>query len=263
VFHGVEKTLQIHDADGQVVDSDLFTREMRVRATQGFEYALMAGPSQGEEEVLRERYGYKPEATEEEGLSRLEWEQEFVGLLQDTPPEDPAELRVWIQAREVIHEHLELLTQVFKEYGMSTRVLDGGFADDRPQERRAFISRFFDRMPSVRVAVDLKLAVHRNNRRGWAQNDLYDTDAMSIAVPYCAVVVADKAVADALGRVKASERHGTLVTPKLDELARVLPLMVEAARDLPDSSGWEALCPGVGFHPATPEQLAAEMRGAA
>jgi hypothetical protein len=259
VFDGVEKTLQIHDVDGNVVDSDLFTREMRVRGTQGFEYALMAGPRQEEEAVLRERYGYKPEATEEEGLRRLEREQEFVGLLQDTPPEDPAELRVWIQAREVTHEHLELLTDVFKEHGLSTRVLDGGFGEDRPQGRREFISGFFDRMPSVQVAVDLKLAVRRNNQRGWAQNDVYDTDAMSIAVPYCAVVVADKAVADALGRVKASERHGTLVTPKLDELAEVLPQMVKDARDLPDPSGWEALCPGVGFNPATPERLAAEL----
>ena len=68
-------------------------------------------------QLLRERYGYKPEATVEAGRSRLEWEQEFVGLLADTPPKDPAELRVWIQAREVLHENLELLVGVFKEYG--------------------------------------------------------------------------------------------------------------------------------------------------
>ena len=60
----------------------------------------------------------------------------------------------------------------------------------------------------MRVAVDLKFAVHRNNQRGWAQNDIYDTDAMSIAVPYCAVVVVDKAVADALRRVKAKSTMG-------------------------------------------------------
>jgi hypothetical protein len=35
---------------------------------------------------------------------------------------------------------------------------------------------------------------------------------MSIAVPYCAVVVADKAVVDALRRVKAGERHGTFAS---------------------------------------------------
>jgi len=115
-------------------------------------------------------------------------------------------------------------------------------------------------MPSVQVAVDLKLAVHRNNQRGWAQNNVYDTDAMSIAVPYCSVVVADKAAADALRRAKADQRRGTLVTAKLEELAGVLPEMVEYAKTLPDPSGWDAFAPGVGFHPTMPDEIVAEIR---
>lgn len=83
---------------------------------------------------------------------------------------------------------------------------------------------------------------------------------MSIAVPYCAVVVADKAVADALRRVKAEEHHGTLITGKLEDLAGVLPEMVRHAQTLPDPSGWETLAPGVGFNPVTPEQLVQEIR---
>jgi hypothetical protein len=167
---------------------------------------------------------------------------------------------VWIQAREVVHENLELLVGVLKEHGLPIRQLTGGFGDDDPERRRQFISGFFDRLPSVRVAVDLKLAVHRNNQRGWAKNDIYDTDAMSIAVPYCAVVVADKAAADALRRVKVGERYGTFITGKLEELAEVLPEMTQHARTLPDPSGWESFSPGVGFNPATPEQLAKELR---
>ncbi len=260
-FQGVEKILQVHDADGKVIDLDQFPREMWVRATQGFEYQVMAGPRDEDVRPLRERYGYKPEATAEAGRSRLEWEREFVGLLVDTPPKDPVELRVWIQAREVVHENLELLVRVFKEYGFPIRRLTGGFGEDDPERRREFISGFFDRLPSVRVAVDLKLAVHRNNQRGWDHNDVYDTDAMSIAVPYCAVVLADKAVADALRRVKAGEDHGTLITGKLEELAEVLPEMVRHAQTLPDPSGWEAFAPGVGFSPVTPEQFVEEMRG--
>ena len=257
-FLGVEKVLQVYDADGDVIDLEQFPREMRIRATQGFEYQVMAGPRDEEVRLLREHYGYKPEATVEASRGRLEWEREFVGLLVDTPPKDPAELRVWIQAREVAHENLELLVGVFQEYGLPLRRLTGGFGEDDP-ERREFISGFFDRLPSMQVAVDLKLAVHRNNTRGWAHNDVYDTDAMSIAVPYCAVVVADKAVADALRRVKAGKRHRTLITSKLEELAEVLPEMVRHAQTLPDPSGWEAFAPGVGFSPVTPEQLI-EMR---
>ncbi len=260
-FQGVEKTLQVHDAGGKVIDIEEFPREMRIRATQGFECQVLAGPDGKEEAVLRERYGYKPEGTAEVGRSRLEWEQEFVGLLVDTPPKDPAELRVWIQAREVTHENLELLVEVFKEYGLSIRRLTGGFGDDDQEQRRQFISDFFDRLPSVRVAVDLKLAVHRNNQRGWAKNDIYDTDAMSIAVPYCAVVVTDKAAADALNRVRAGDRQGTFITAKLTALAEVLPEMVQYAKALPDPSGWETLSPGVGFNPLKAEQVVEQLRG--
>jgi hypothetical protein len=260
-FQGVEKTLQVHDAGGKVIDIEEFPREMRVRATQGFEYQVMAGPHGDEEEaVLRERYGYKPEGTAEVGQSRLQWEQEFVGLLVDTPPKDPTELRVWIQAREVLHENLELLVEVFKEYGLPIRRLTGGFDNDS-ERRREFIAGFFDRLPSVRVAVDLKLAVHRNNQRGWAKNDVYDTDAMSIAVPYCAVVVTDKAAADALNRARAGERLGTFITAKLAELSEVLPEMVQHAKTLPDPSGWETFSPGVGFNPLTLDQVVEELRG--
>ena len=260
VFEGVEKVLRVHDAGDELIDPEQFPREMRIRATEGFEYQVMAGPRDDEVQLLRERYGYKPEATSEAGRGRLEWEREFVGLLVDTPPNDPAELRVWIQAREVVHENLDLLVRVFQEYGLPIRRLTGGFGEENPEQRRQFISEFFDLLPSVQVAVDLKLAVHRNNQRGWAQNDVYDTDAMSIAVPYCAVVVADKAVADALRRAKADQRHGTLITGKLEELAGVLPEMVEHARTLPDPSGWDQFAPGVGFHPATPDELLEEIR---
>lgn len=149
---------------------------------------------------------------------------------------------------------------ILREYGLPIRQLTGGFGDDDPERRRQFISGFFDRLPSVQVAVDLKLAVHRNNQRGWAKNDVYDTDAMSIAVPYCAVVVVDKAAADALRRVKAGDRHGTFITGKLEALAQLLPEMTQHARTLPDPSGWETCSPGVGFNPATPEQLAKELR---
>ena len=259
-FQGVEKVLQVHDADGTVMDLDQFPREMRIRATQGFECQVLAGPNDEEVSPLREKYGYKPEATAEVGRTRLEWEQEFVGLLLDTPPKDPAELRVWIQARELAHENLELLAGVFKEYGLPIRRLTGGFGDGDPERRRRFICEFFDRLPSVRVAVDLKLAIHRNNQRGWARNDVYDTDAMSIAVPYCAVVVADRAVRDALRRVKAGERTGTLITANLEKFAEVLPEMVAHARTLPDRSGWETFAPGVGFSPLTLEQLVTQLR---
>lgn len=260
-FRGVEKSLQVHDETGTVIDSEVFPRDMRIRATQGVELILIGGPRSDDEiKLLRSSYGYRPEATADTGRSRLEWELEFVQRLGDTPPKDPSELRTWIQAREVVHENLDLLIAVFKEYGIPISRLTGGHDDQDPTGRRAFITQFFDRMPSMQVAVDLKLAIHRNNQRGWSQNDIYDTDAMAIAVPYCSAVVADKAVTDALRRAKADQRHGTLITSKIEDLVEVLPEMVRYAHKLPDSSGWDEFSPGVGFAPLTPENLLSELQ---
>lgn len=259
-FQGVEKTLQVHDETGRIIDSQDFPRDMRIRATQGSELMILAGPRDDDEaQLLRTQYNYKPEITVEAGRSRLEWETEFVDLLVDTPPGDPSELRTWIQAREVIHEHINLLASVFHEYLLPTSRLSGGFDEQEPQRQRQFITGFFDLMPSVRLATDLKLAVHRNNQRGWLQNDIYDIDAMSIAVPYSAVVVADKATADALGRLNVDQNYGTLATNSIEELADILPEMVQHARTLPDASGWDEFAPGVGFDPLTPDQLAGEF----
>lgn len=62
-LQGVEKVLQVHDADGNIINIDQFPREMRIRATQGFEYQVVAGPHDEEARLLREQYGYKPEAS--------------------------------------------------------------------------------------------------------------------------------------------------------------------------------------------------------
>jgi hypothetical protein len=55
-FQGVENMLQVHDGDGNIIiDIDQFPREMRIRATQGFEYQVVAGPRDEEVRLLRER----------------------------------------------------------------------------------------------------------------------------------------------------------------------------------------------------------------
>jgi len=38
---------------------------------------------------------------------------------------------------------------------------------------------------------ELKRAAHRNRQTKWKSNDLIDIDAMSLAVPYCDVVVTE------------------------------------------------------------------------
>jgi hypothetical protein len=65
----------------------------------------------------------RPETTAEVAQSRLEWEQLFAGLLRCSPL-DAAELRFRVQARELVHEHLDRLSELLGEYGLHlSRVL--------------------------------------------------------------------------------------------------------------------------------------------
>src|SRR5688572_246781 len=48
-------------------------------------------------------------------------------------------------------------------------------------------------MPSTAVAVELTSAWHRNRDHKWTANDIFDIDALSGAVPYCDIVVMEKA----------------------------------------------------------------------
>src|SRR5215211_4633925 len=52
--------------------------------------------------------------------------------------------------------------------------------------------RFVDSMPSADVCVSLMTAAHRNPETKWTGNDMFDIDALSVAVPYCDVVVTER-----------------------------------------------------------------------
>jgi hypothetical protein len=79
---------------------------------------------------------------------------------------------------------------------------------------------------------------------------------MTIAVPYCDVVVPDKEIFSLMDRSKAGERNGAVVIRHLDDLIDVLPDLEDRARAIGgDHSGWDWLAPGVGFDPQPPQEL--------
>jgi len=77
-------------------------------------------------------------------------------------------------------------------------------------------------MPSTEVAIELKTAWHRNGQRDWSVHDIDDIDAMALAVPYCDVVVTEKACRHILKVANLPERLGTAVLHKLTDLPGVL-----------------------------------------
>jgi hypothetical protein len=86
---------------------------------------------------------------------------------------------------------------------------------------RDWLSDFVNSLPTIAV----QLALRRQgvlNSRSWKINDQRDLDHLSLGVPYCDVVVTDRAAAAALRRGHLDERLGTVVLNDLAELPGVL-----------------------------------------
>ncbi len=99
---------------------------------------------------------------------------------------------------------------------------------------------FADAVPSPRIAADLKAELLRGAAKPWSMNAVHDIDSLSLAVPYCHVVVPHREIASLLSRPRAAERHGTQVTAALLGLPDALPGLAEQARNAPeDRTGWD------------------------
>jgi hypothetical protein len=79
-------------------------------------------------------------------------------------------------------------------------------------------------------------------------NAIHDIDALSMAMPYCHVVVPDSEMAGLLSRSGAGPRHGTKIITKLSALPGVLPELAGKAKDAPgDQTGWDWAGPWDGY----------------
>ncbi len=246
-FLGEPRHLVLRGPDG-VVDPETIEgmpRSLR-KANQLTELMVLAGPDDAEIGPLRDRFGYRPEAFIEVEANRLSWEASYVDVLADHPA-SRAELRVRLQARELLHEHLDLFQTLIREHGISlTR--DLGSNPDRPRVSRQRLAAFADAIPSLRIAVDLKVELFRNASKSWSENAIHDIDALSIAVPYCHVVVPDREMATLLARSHAAERHGTLILAGLAGVPAALHQLAEQARNAPgDRTGWDWAGPWDGY----------------
>jgi hypothetical protein len=198
------------------------------KAHQLTEMMILAGPSDEEVGILREHYGYRPEAMIEVEASRLEWESSYVELLADYPA-SRTELRVRLQARELLHEHLAMFQALMSEYRINLS-REVGYNPDRPNVSRRRMVSFADTIPSLRIAVDLKVELFRNPTKSWTMNAIHDIDALSMAVPYCHVVVPDREMDNLLSRSGTGPRYGTKIITTLAELPDALPELAEQAQ---------------------------------
>jgi hypothetical protein len=238
-FDGEPGPLVLRGPDGPVDPATIDGMpEFLRKANQLAELMILAGPGDEDVGILRQQYGYRPEATIEVEASRLEWESSYVDLLADHPA-SRAELRVRLQARELLHEHLAMYTALTSEYRINLS-REVGYYPHRPKVSRRRLVSFGDTIPSLRIAVDLKVELFRNASKPWTMNAIHDIDALSMAVPYCHVVVPDREMTNLLSRSGAGPRHSTKIITTLSELPDALPELAEKAQYARgDRTGWD------------------------
>lgn len=207
-----------------------------VDLNQWCEMRLLAGARDEDIVTLREN-GYKPEIVAENFLTRVAFESEFAERLRsgEIKPKNPEELRIWIQAREIMHEHIDLLTELLADYHISIERTFGPLGN----QSRPKMKKFFDAVPSVQVAVDLKTHFYKNQQKAWTANAVRDIDFLSAAVPYCDIVIADKEMTSLLTRSSTASSLGTTVVRKISDVVDLLPPLAQRAERLgPDRTGW-------------------------
>lgn len=171
------------------------------------------GPDSAEEEAALRKNGWDPYVAHRSAVQRAQQESAQAARLAAEPEWRRGRIRDVIAANEVWIELTEKMTRgLVARDATKDPILSGD-----PAVRQAFAE-----MPSFDVAVTLKASYHRDGTRTWKPNDVNDIDIMGSTLPYCDIVVTDKAVVDHVARTGLASRCGSTVLSRLDDLLRLL-----------------------------------------
>lgn len=177
-------------------------------ATLRLERSVLRGPADDEVAELR-AYGWNPEAVIEIAENRAAEERAQTGRLDAETRWRRGRLHDLVSARELIIEFQNILPRALKERGVALNDVVSDQASAR---------RFVRSMPSTEVSIAIKTEWHRNRDKQWSANDIYDIDALALAVPYCDIVVTEKACQHVLQTSRIGQRMHTALLRNLDEL---------------------------------------------
>lgn len=169
---------------------------------------VLDGPTPVEEPAMR-ALGWKPRAASAVTENRARQELEQVARFDADPRWRRGRIRDVVASREIVIEIHKTLESGLNDRGVA---LSDVFAS--PDGTR----RHFDAMPSFDVAVTLKTAYHRDSCHRWTTNDIHDIDALGSTLPYCDIVVTDKAVSETARTSGLASRLDTLVLHRLQDL---------------------------------------------
>jgi hypothetical protein len=187
------------------------------QAEEDVNRGVLRGPSDDAQEKELRAQGWNPEIAFAIGDDRAQLEREQARRFDDKTllPDDPVDyrrerVRDVIRARYLALELMDMLNESLLKRGLKLEDVWSDLASSQ---------RLVDAMPSADVAVTLLAQYHRDATFNWKRNHIFDIDALSVAVPYCDLIAADKQAVDALNRARVTDRIGSQVFTSLDALA--------------------------------------------
>lgn len=87
----------------------------------------------------------------------------------------------------------------------------------------SFGKYYLESLPTSLCIFSLRKAKHANPQWKWQQHDRSDMTALSVAVPYCDVVVTERQWAHVFKSTRLDSRFGTTVLSRIQDLEQVLP----------------------------------------
>jgi hypothetical protein len=175
----------------------------------GLERGALRGPKDDEELGKLRGLGYDPQRALQVARNRADEEAAQRLRLDGDGPWRRHRLQDVVAARELLIEFQRMAPLALNLRGISLeRILTS------PEEGVAFMRS----MPSIDVTIELKTAWHRNRDKPWSANDIYDVDALALAIPYCDIVVTEKACHHALIAAGMDRRMHTVVLRDLTAL---------------------------------------------
>jgi hypothetical protein len=178
-------------------------------AERQLDRSVLRGPSAQEEPQLR-ALGWDPTAARRVAEQRAEQERAQAARFDAEPEYRRGRLRDAISARYLALEGEPQFLRAMRARGI-----------ERPSVflPELHVARTFtDSLPSADAYITVMTARHRDANRRWTANDIFDIDALSVAVPYCDVVVTDKAAAHSANATGLARRLGATVLASLDDL---------------------------------------------
>lgn len=174
------------------------------------ERMLLHGPDDVEAAELRAD-GYQPERLEQQVADNATLEAAWSKQIE--------KYRRTHLTRDLViarYLHLELLDMLVREQMARGIQVDDIFTTPEGG------ARFLMSMPSSAVVVSMKAQYHQDPNRVWTPNDLYDIDALALAIPYCDIVFADASARDAALRRGLDKHFNTFLPRRPEELTAML-----------------------------------------